>query len=159
MASNLYIFGTGSHARKIFYYAIDLGWSVQGFIDEAIDACSPINGFNVSTANELRPPKYGDAIFVAVGDALVRERLMDKFSLVGWSLPAIIHRTAWVAPDASIGDGVLIAAGSVVETGARVGKGAIVDVGAIVDHDAVIREFSHLRGGLYCSPREDWPPF
>ncbi len=157
MSARIFIFGTGSHARKIFHYAIDLGWTVVSFVDEASDVSAPVDGFDVIDANVLRVPQNGDAIFVGVGNPNVRARLMNKFGLDGWRLPSLVHRTAWIAPDAVLGEGVLVAAGAVVETGAIVARGTIVDIGVLIDHDAQIAEFSHLRPGQICEPRQVWP--
>ena len=148
----LYIIGTGSHARKVCYYALDLGWEVAGFVDEASNAKAPLKNFDVMDL----PKKINqnEAVFVAIGQPIVRRRLMDSLSGVGWALPALVHRTAWVAPDAILESGVLVAAGAIVETSARIGRGAIIDIGALVDHDSEIEEFFHLRPGQVCHPRE-----
>jgi hypothetical protein len=157
MSTRLFIFGTGSHARKVCHYARDLGWEVVAFVDEAPDACAPVGDIGVIRAFELPEPKNGDAMFVAIGKPEVRLRLMDELAAAGWPLPDIVHRTAWLAPDAVIGDGVLVAAGAVVETAAVVGRGAIIDIGAQVDHDANVGAFAHLRAGQVCGPRDVWP--
>jgi hypothetical protein len=157
MSARFFIFGTGSHARKIYHYAKGLGWTVTGFIDEAIGILPPIAGFNVIAPSDLNAPQNGDSIFVAVGNPNVRARLMTDFQMHGWLLPPIVHRTAWVAPDAVLEDGVLIAAGAIVETLAVVERGAIVDIGGLVDHDARVLAYSHLRPGQICSPSEVWP--
>jgi hypothetical protein len=156
MNSKLFIFGTGSHARKIFHYATNLGWTVVAFVDEATGVSPPILGFEVISLERLNAPEKGDSIFVAVGNAQVRARLMRDFQLDGWLMPSIVHRSACIAPDAVIEDGVLISAGAIVETAAYVEKGAIVDIGGIVDHDARVLAFSHLRPGQICGPREVW---
>lgn len=157
MSVRLYIFGTGSHARKVCHYARDLGWEVAAFVDEANDARAPIADIGVICASDLSDPKVGEAMFVAIGKPEVRLRLMGELATAGWPLPNIVHRTAWLAPDAVIGDGVLVAAGAVVETAAVVGRGAIIDIGAQVDHDARIGAFAHLRAGQVCGPRNVWP--
>lgn len=157
MPQTIYIFGTGSHARKIFHYVSDLGWTVECFIDEATDVSSPVDGLPVINAKKLELPDKGGALFVAIGNPLVRARLMDKFSSAGWLLPSIVHRTAWVAPDAVLGSGVLVGAGAIVETAAIVERGAIVDIGALIDHDAKVLEFSHLKAGQICGPGQVWP--
>ena len=153
----LFIFGTGSHARKVFHYATSLGWTVVGFIDESSNAQAPISGFPIITYSELSAQNQDVALFVAIGNPEVRARLMDKFSENGWTLPSIVHQTAYVAPDVDLGEGVLISAGAIVETGATISRGSIVDVGVIIDHDAKVKEFSHLRPGQICGPGQYWP--
>lgn len=157
MTTRLFIFGTGAHARKVYHYAMDCGWHVAAFIDEARDAVAPITGVQVLHPQDLGEPMSNDAMFVAIGRADVRHRLMDRMEAAGWRLPALVHRKAWVAPDAVLEAGVLVAAGAVVETAAIVGRGAIIDIGVLVDHECRIGAFCHLRPGEVVGPRTDIP--
>lgn len=143
----LYIFGTGAHARKVAHYARDLGWQVVAFVDEAAAAASPLADVPVLPPAALPVPRADDAMFVAIGRAEVRRRLMDDLAARGWPLPSLCHRTAWVAPDAGLADGVLVCAGAVVETRASIDRGTIVDIGVAVDHDCHVGRFCHLRPG------------
>lgn len=147
MKVRLFIFGTGSHARKVFHYAAALGHEVAGFVDENAEAQPPVPGVRVFHAALLKGPSEGDAMFVAIGSADVRKRLMDYFAGAGWEFPALVHPSAWVAPDARLEAGVLVAAGAVVETAAVVGRGAIVDIGALIDHECQVGAFRHLKPG------------
>lgn len=157
MTTRLFIFGTGAHARKVYHYAVDRGWHVAAFVDEAVGAVAPISGVPVLRSQDLEEPLMDDAMFVAIGRADVRRRLMDRMDAAGWRLPALVHRTAWIAPDATLEDGVLVAAGAVVETAATVERGAIIDIGVLVDHECRIGAFCHLRPGEVCGPRSDIP--
>lgn len=157
MTTRLFIFGTGAHARKAYHYAVDCGWQVAAFVDEVIDAVAPIMGVPVLHVEALGEPTVDDAMFVAIGRADVRRRLMDGMDAAGWRLPALVHRLAWVAPDATLEEGVLVAAGAVVETASTVERGAIIDIGVLVDHECRIGAFCHLRAGEVCGPRTDIP--
>lgn len=157
MTARLFVFGTGAHARKVYHYAVDCGWHVAAFVDEAVDAVAPIAGMPVLHPQDIGEPTIDDAMFVAIGRADVRRRLMDRMDAAGWRLPALVHRTAWVAPDATLEAGVLVAAGAVVETAATVERGAIIDIGVLVDHECRIGAFCHLRPGEVLGPRSDIP--
>jgi len=153
MESELLIFGTGAHARKVYQCALLMEYSVRAFVDEAPAARAPFEGFEVLAPDNARA--YYDekaCIFVAVGSADVRRRLMDQFLAAGWELPVLVHPNAYVAPDVKLAEGVLIAAGAIVETGSIIGRGSIIDVGVIVDHDCSIGEFVHLKPGFICQP-------
>lgn len=152
------IFGTGAHARKAAHCALRGGDSVVAFVDENPAATSPLPGVPVMTAAAWRASAdRGSALFVAIGRAEVRRRLMDEARAQGWRLPPLQHPMASVAPDAGLGDGVLVAAGAVVESGTRIGRGAIVDIGVLVDHDVVVADFCHLRPGQVCPAGSVWP--
>lgn len=152
MKDRLFIFGTGAHARKVFHYAEACGHEVVGFVDENAAAQPPILGVQVFHAASLRAPKAGEAMFVAIGRTDVRMRLMDYLASVGWVLPALVHPSAWMAPDVQLGPGVLVAAGAVVETASVVERGAIVDIGVLVDHECQIGAFCHLKPGEVFGP-------
>ena len=158
MMDQLFIVGTGSHARKIFHYAVALRQTVAGFVDENVTAVSPVVGVPVTHPATLGRATKGQAIFVAVGHPDVRKRLMDKFSSLGWALPALVHPSAWVAPDALLEAGVLVAAGAVVETACSIGRGAIVDIGAVVDHDCRIGALYHVKPGEVLASGTIVPP-
>lgn len=152
------IFGTGAHARKAAHCALRAGDSVGAFVDENPAATSPLPGVPVLAAVDwITAAGEGGALFVAIGRAEVRRRLMDAAAARDWRLPPLLHPLASVAPDAVLGDGVLVAAGAVVESGARIGRGAIVDIGVLIDHDAVVVDFCHLRPGQVCPAGSVWP--
>ena len=150
------VFGTGAHARKAFHIAVLGGGRVAAFIDEQPGAQAPVPGVPVVMSLDLASPLPGD-LFVAIGRAEVRRRLMDEAVAGGWRLPPLVHPRASVAPDAVLGEGVMVAAGAVVESGAHIGRGCIVDIGVLVDHDCAIAEFTHLRPGQVCAAGTRWP--
>ncbi len=149
----LFIFGTGAHARKVYHCAVGCGYEVVAFVDENPQASAPIPGLPVLAADAHLQPAPGDALFVAIGRADVRHRLMAQWGARGWALPALVHVAAWVAPDAQLAEGVLVAAGAVVDTASTIGRGAIVDIGVLVDHECDVGAFSHLRPGQVLGPR------
>jgi UDP-perosamine 4-acetyltransferase len=152
------IIGTGAHARKAAQCVLRAGDRVVAFVDENPAAMSPLPGVPVAAAAAWAAQAGEDgALFVAIGGADVRRRLMDDAAARGWRLPPLLHPMASVAPDALLGDGVLVAAGAVVESGAHVGRGAIVDIGVLVDHDVRVADFCHLRPGQVCPAGSVWP--
>ena len=150
------IFGTGVHARKAFHAAELSGDSVAAFVDENPAAQAPVPDVPVRPAALLAAMPLAD-LFVAVGRADVRRRVMDEAAALGWRLPPLLHPGACVASDAVLGDGVLVAAGAVVESGVRIGRGCIVDIGVLIDHDCEVAEFTHLRAGQVCAAGTRWP--
>jgi len=153
MESELLIFGTGAHARKVYQCALLMKYTVRAFVDESPAARAPFEGLEVVSPDNARACVGEKAcIFVAVGCADVRRRLMDQFLAAGWVLPVLVHPNAYVAPDVKLAEGVLVAAGAVVETGSTIGRGSIIDIGVIVDHDCCIGEFVHLKAGVMCQP-------
>ena len=116
-------------------------------------ARAPIEGVRLINAALLPQPAPGDEMFIAIGRADVRRRLMAQLGAQGWPLPALVHAAAAVAPDARLGDGVVVAAGAVVETAVVIGRGVIVDIGVLVDHECDVGAFCHLRPGQVLQAR------
>lgn len=104
-------------------------WPVVGCLDDAKEVC-----------NDL---------FVAIGNAKIRKRLMD--SLSDKNLIRLIHPAAVIADDVYIGDGSAVMAGVVINSGARIGKGCIVNTCSSIDHDCVIGDFVHVSVGAHLS--------
>jgi UDP-perosamine 4-acetyltransferase len=150
------IVGSGAHARKAYHCVTQAGDRVAAFVDEKPGAQAPVPGVPVWADSALETAAPAE-LFVAIGRAEPRQRLMDRAAAAGWRLPPLVHPRACVAPDAQLGEGVMVAAGAVVESGARLGRGAIVDIGALVDHDAQVQPFAHLPAGQVCGPGARWP--
>ena len=98
MSGRLVIYGAGGHARKVFHYAVACGWQVTCFVDDSPLAVSPGEAVAVMRPADLQPPAPDDAVFVAIGDPGTRRTLMNRLAGQGWQLPALLHRSAWVAP-------------------------------------------------------------
>ena len=156
LSCQLYIFGTGAHARKVYHSAILAGFMIKAFVDDNQDALSPVELLPVIHSKVLKQTVEFGCIFIAVGNSNVRRRLMEDYLQDGWEFPVIIHPHAYIAPDTVLNCGVLVAAGSVVESGSVIGIGSIVDIGVIIDHDCLIEPYSHLRPGVVCQAGTYW---
>ena len=156
MTDALLIYGAGAHARKVCHAWRLAGGRVEAFFDDDLAAVSPVPGVELRPASSLPEPRAGLAMFVAIGRADVRRRLVDLHRGRGWAMPSIVHPRACIAPDALLDEGVFVAAGAIIESAAQIGRGAIVDIGALVDHDARVAAFAHLRAGMVCAAGAVW---
>jgi sugar O-acyltransferase (sialic acid O-acetyltransferase NeuD family) len=86
---------------------------------------------------------------IAVGGAHGCDRLELMYLLQarGLKMLTIIHRTAFVATDALVGEGCQIMAQAAVCTHVRLGSGVIVNTAASVDHDCIIGNGAHIAPG------------
>jgi UDP-3-O-[3-hydroxymyristoyl] glucosamine N-acyltransferase len=123
------------------------------FLDDAPDRQAPAQGARLLRPDALGPPEGDDWMFVAIGDSARRARLMANYRTVGWRFATLVHPTAVVAADATLGENVIVAAGAVVESATRIGRGVIVDIGVLVDHDCQVADFVHLAAGQVLQPR------
>ena len=72
--------------------------------------------------------------FVAVGVPKARARLAEMCQAMGLALPTLIHSTAYLSPEAEIGEGAFLGAEVQVLPGASVGDLCRVNAGTIVSH-------------------------
>jgi len=135
---NLVIFGAGDHGRVVAEAAELAGWSVVGFLDDAVEPGTAVGRWDVLTERPDVP------IIVAVGDNGDRERVLAGLVDQGATLASVVHPTAFVSPSAELGDGVFIGPMAVVHAEAMVGLGAVVNSHAIVEHHGQLHRCAHL---------------
>ncbi len=150
-AQPILVYGAGGHGRVVLDAALRVpGLRVVGVVDddpkrrgESILGVDVLGGASI-----LSEPRFGACrVVVAIGDAAARAEAVARVEAVGLRFDAVIHPTAFVAREASIGDGAMILPMAVVHTGAEIGRHAIVNTGAIVEHDCWIGEFAHVSPG------------
>ncbi len=141
----LLIIGASGHGKVVADIAKLVGYREILFFDdnEQIANCGkyPVTG-NTDKAIEIA----GD-IFIAVGNATIRKRIMSKFS--ERSIPVLCHPNAVIAEDVTIEKGTVIMPGVVINSGTQIGRGCIVNTCASVDHDCSIDEFCHIAVGAH----------
>lgn len=136
--------GSGGFSREIADLVTELGHEVAAFYDEH-PASLTHAPTGLPVVDDPDRAEF-DAVAVAIGDALVRERVVSRFE--GAPMPALAHPSASVSPSAEIGDAALIMQNVVVSAQARVGRGVILNVGCYVAHDCVVEAFTHLAAGV-----------
>lgn len=151
MTQDIYILGTGGHARDVWDVALALGYRpifVGRGPDEVLGWTTddPI----VSEAEALVGSNRLYAI--GVGDNRARVRLAERFRDRG-DFPTLVH------PDTSFGRGARAAAdrsrGSVIFAGARftnsiiLGDFVTVNLGATVSHDVEMGDYVNLSPGAH----------
>ena len=143
--NRLIIIGASGHGKVVADIAALNGYTDIVFLDN--DASKKVcAGYQVLGPDSMADSIEGD-VFIAVGNAEIRERLMDRYS--DRRFPTLIHPSATVAVDSIIGEGTVIMAGAVVNPGAKLGKGCIVNTCASVDHDCVIEDYCHISVGAH----------
>ena len=62
----------------------------------------------------------------------------------------VIHPTAYVGFNVSIGEGTQLMAGCTIQPGAIIGDNVLINTHAVVDHDCQIQDHVHLAPGVVC---------
>lgn len=138
---NLLIIGAGGHGKVVKEAAEAL--KIYNRID-FLDDNSELAIGRVEEYEKFRND-YQYA-FVAIGNAEIRNELVHKLS-EHYTIPTIIHPTAYVSPSAQLGTGCYVGAKAVINTNSHIKNGCIIGIGALVDHDCVVGEYSYVNAG------------
>ena len=138
---NLVVIGAGGHGKVVADNALRNGYVNIYFLDDnAVGSCM---GFSiVGKCSEIEKMNDGNTDFViGIGNNAIRKVIAERYD-VKWA--TLIHPSAQIAANTSIGEGSVIMAGAVVNACATVGKHCIVNTGAIVEHDNVLENYVHI---------------
>lgn len=148
--SRVAVIGAGGHAKVIIDLLRSGGHEVVACLDAGREG-DVVNGVPVLGDERVVLPeliKQGlEAVFVALGDNGLRQRIAASVAALGLEMVPAIGRSAVISPSADIGQGCAIMEGAVVNADAVIGNFAIVNTCASVDHDCVIGAFAHIGPG------------
>lgn len=150
--AGLIIVGAGGHGKVVADTAYEMGaWEKIAFIDDRYPEVSSILSWTIiGRANQAVDfiDEYTDVV-VAIGNNTLRLELLEHFEKLGFSIPSIIHPTAFVSKNAILGSGNVIFAQAVVNAGVKIGSGCIINTGATVDHDCNLDNGVHISPGAH----------
>ena len=144
----LALYGAGAMGREFKYIADESGKLPEVvFIDDRAETeellgC-PVYRFQMFRAR-FAP---GDVRFVvAIGEPKFRREAFEKMARAGYTGGVLIHPSAYISPDAEVGEGTAICHGVHIGSQAQIGKNCYLSRNASVGHDAVVG--SHTRLGV-----------
>lgn len=148
--SRVAVIGAGGHAKVIIDLLRGSGHEVVACLDagrEGQTVCGiPVLGDEQIVLPELAA-KGVDAVFVALGDNRLRQKIVARVAGMGFEMISAIGRSAVISPSATIGAGCAIMEGAIVNADSRIGNFAIINTNASVDHDCVVGDFTHIAPG------------
>ncbi len=142
----LLIIGAGSFSPEVEELARLLGYKDIAFLDDSPSTayCSPVIGSTAAIAASRS--KYDMAI-VALGNNETRMKYHQILKENNYSIPILVHPTAYVSPTAEIAPGCIIRAKAVVSRDVKIGEATILNVGALIDHHVEIGYGCHILMG------------
>ncbi len=81
----------------------------------------------------------------------LRKSVFEHFKAKGFRFINVIHPSAVVSVECSLGEGVQIMAGALIQPGCKVGDDTIINTGAALDHDCILGCHVHLAPGATLS--------
>ena len=139
--NRLVIIGAGGHGKVLADNAQKNGYTDICFVDDrAEDKCMefPI----VGTSADIPSMNDGKTDFViGIGNNSVRKKIAQTYD-VNWV--SLIHPSAQIAVNVSVGRGTVVMAGAVINACATVGAHCIINTRAVIEHDNVIEDYVHI---------------
>lgn len=87
--------------------------------------------------------------FVAIGNAKIRQQLLEKLVQKGADLATLIHPSAVIGSNVEIGVGSVVMAGTVLNAECKIGRGCIINTCSSIDHDCKIGDYVHVSVGAH----------
>jgi sugar O-acyltransferase (sialic acid O-acetyltransferase NeuD family) len=140
--TRLVIAAAGGFGRELAAYARDAGFEVTGFVDDDESAAGELEGADREAG--LRGPISGyeregdEQVAIGIGHAETRLKVAEALIGRGARLATVVHPTAWIAPTATVGEGVAIAPFVCIGPSVTVGELTLLNTYASLGHDAVV---------------------
>lgn len=139
--NRLVIIGAGGHGKVLADNALKNGYTDICFVDDRAEGkCMefPI----VGTSADIPSMNDGKTDFViGIGKNSVRKKIAQTYD-VNWV--SLIHPSAQIAVNVSVGRGTVVMAGAVINACATVGAHCIINTRAVIEHDNVIEDYVHI---------------
>ena len=144
------IFGSGGQARVVAEIVLrENKHKLVGFVDPL--AKHPKEKiFNLPIRDSFAEAQ---GFIIGVGNNQRRAERYSQMIKLGLKPLTVIHPTANIAKEVTVGKGTVIAMGSTIATGAKIGNNVIINTGAIVEHENVIEDNVHIAPGAALAGR------
>lgn len=144
------IFGAGGFGREVKEMIDQINnankeWDFVGFWDDDDSLDKTINNNPLlGGLKELNNYSDGELFVVcAVGDPIIKEKIISKINNSLIKFPVLIHPTAIVGDNkyVSLGEGTIVTAGVIITTNINIGKHVILNLMCTVGHDTNIEDY------------------
>ena len=148
--TNLIIIGAGGFGREMFgaaREAVGFGerFRIKGFLDGNPAALAGFSGYPAIIGTPETYSIEPDDVFVtALGNIDSRRRCAAMIEARGGVFIPIIHRSASLGPNVTVGDGSFVAHNVVLTADVKVGRHACVFHGTVIGHDTMLGDYSHV---------------
>ena len=145
MNKKLLIIGAGGHGKVVADIALKTDkYDEICFLDdrEEIKKCMQFD--IVGKVKDVYNYLESADIFVAIGNAEARKRVLEELKISNAKIATLIHPNAIIGENVIVGEGSVIMAGAVINPDAKIGKGCIINTSASVDHDCKIFDYAHV---------------
>jgi sugar O-acyltransferase (sialic acid O-acetyltransferase NeuD family) len=142
--------GAGGLGREMLTYVLDAmrpsgHVRVKGFLDDNPSAMGPDHcDYPILGSILDYPIEPQDRFVMAIGDCVKRAELIRKMEARGARFITIIHPTAYVASNATVGNGCIVSPFSAIGSDTRVGDHVLLTWYSSLAHDSICHSFAVL---------------
>ena len=142
----LALYGAGAMGREFKYIADESGkWPEVVFIDDRAET-EELLGCPVYRFQMFRS-RFAPAevrFVVAIGEPKFRREAFERISRAGYTGGVLVHPSAYLSPDATVGEGTAVCQGVHIGSQAKIGNNCYLSRNASVGHDAVVGDHTRL---------------
>lgn len=163
MPTNLVVLGAGGFGRE----TLDVveAWNVvgqnepfhvlgiidDGPSDQNLARLAQRGYSHLGSFNDFNFPTLDFQYIIGIGDPTVRERIAERCLTLGWYPGTVVHPSAVLGSEVSIGAGSIVCAGVQLSTNVIIGQHVQLNPGSIVGHDSTLQDFVSVNPGAIIS--------
>jgi sugar O-acyltransferase (sialic acid O-acetyltransferase NeuD family) len=150
----LLLIGSGGHANSCIDVIEQEGiFDIAGLVGHPNEVGSRHFGYEVVASDADLESLFLDFKFalVTIGhieSAESRIRLYSQIKSIGFKVPSIKSKSAYVSEHAKIGDGTIVMHDVIINSGSVVGSNCIINTRSLIEHDVKVSDHCHVSTGV-----------
>lgn len=147
---HLIIIGARGFGREIYFAALEsigyqTDYEIKGFLDDKSDALASYHGYPpIIDSVENYMPQPDDVFICALGDVKYKKKYVNMILAKGGTFINLIHKDAYVSPNACLGTGCIILAYARISCDVVIGDFVSFQPFSVIGHDTKIGSFCHF---------------
>lgn len=144
------VFGVGGFGREVLALIKDINsvsqrWNIIGFFDDGYKKGEIFNEYPIlGKAEDLNEWKTPISVIIAIGNPIIKKKVLDKIINPQVDFPTLIHPSVWIGDNkfVNVGKGCIVCAGVMITTNVQINNYVILNLQCTVGHDCHIGDFS-----------------
>ncbi len=149
---DIVLYGSGGMALEVVQLIEDLNdieptWNILGYIDDFRGGQGELNpvvsGYKILGTHEAIG-SFDSSVYwvIAVSSPSAKKELHDSLAQYNLKYATLVHPTAKISKNVTIGEGTIISYGCIVSVNVVLGAHIYLNMRTVVGHDTVIRDYS-----------------
>jgi sugar O-acyltransferase (sialic acid O-acetyltransferase NeuD family) len=149
----LLLIGSGGHANSCVDVIEQEGkFEIAGLVGHSNQVGTRLLGYEVVGSDTDLESLFAEFEFaiVTIGhieSAKSRIQLFNKIKSIGFKVPTIKSKSAYVSDHARIGDGTIVMHDVIINNGAEIGKNCIINTRSLIEHNVKVSDHCHISTG------------